>query len=66
MHSVMYRDGGRAWISMPLLLFPNTYQDVKQVDVKPWVVDAEQRKAIVDYLNSEAGPDGEKLNVKSI
>ena len=29
-----------------LLLFPNTYQDVKQVDVKPWIVDAEQRKAI--------------------
>ena len=29
-----------------LLLFPNTYQDVKQIDVKPWVVDAEQRKAI--------------------
>lgn len=29
-----------------LLLFPNTYQDVKQVDVKPWVVDAEQQKAI--------------------
>lgn len=29
-----------------LLLFPNTYQDVKQVEVKPWVVDAEQRKAI--------------------
>lgn len=29
-----------------LLLFPNTYQDVKQVEVKPWIVDAEQRKAI--------------------
>ena len=29
-----------------LLLFPNTYQNVKQVEVKPWVVDAEQRKAI--------------------
>lgn len=29
-----------------LLLFPNTYQDVKQVDVKPWVIDAEQRAAI--------------------
>ena len=29
-----------------LLLFPNTYNDVKQIDVKPWVVDAEQRKAI--------------------
>ena len=27
---------------------------------------AEQRKAIVDYLNSEPGPDGEKLKVKSI
>ena len=29
-----------------LLLFPNTYQNVKQVEVKPWVIDAEQRKAI--------------------
>lgn len=29
-----------------LLLFPNTYTDIKQVDVKPWVVDAEQMRAI--------------------
>ena len=29
-----------------MLLFPNTYQDIKQVDVKPWVVDADQMKAI--------------------
>jgi hypothetical protein len=29
-----------------LLLFPNTYSDIKQVDVKPWVVDAEQLKVI--------------------
>ena len=29
-----------------LLLFPNTYQDIKQVDVKPWVVDVDQMKAI--------------------
>ena len=29
-----------------VLLFPNTYQNVKQVDSKPWVADAEQRKAI--------------------
>lgn len=29
-----------------LLLFPNTYSNIKQVDVKPWVVDAEQMKAI--------------------
>lgn len=29
-----------------LLLFPNTYQNIKQVDVKPWVVDAEQMELI--------------------
>ena len=34
------KDGGG------LLLFPNTYQNIKQVDVKPWVVDADQMKAI--------------------
>lgn len=29
-----------------LLLFPNTYKDIKQVDVKPWVIDADQMKII--------------------
>ena len=29
-----------------ILLFPNTYQDVKQVVVKPWVIDADQMRAI--------------------
>lgn len=29
-----------------LLLFPNTYDDIKQIDVKPWVVDAEQMELI--------------------
>lgn len=29
-----------------LLLFPNTYSDIKQIDVKPWVVDAEQMNVI--------------------
>ena len=29
-----------------LLLFPNTYTNIKQVDVKPWVVDADQMKVI--------------------
>ena len=29
-----------------LLLFPNTYSNIKQVDVKPWVVDADQMKVI--------------------
>ncbi|MBR3236978.1 MAG: phage portal protein [Oscillospiraceae bacterium] len=38
-----------------LLLFPNTYHDIKQIDVKPWVVDADQMSAIranvFDYFN---------------
>lgn len=25
-----------------LLLFPNTYQNIKQIDAKPWVIDADQ------------------------
>lgn len=29
-----------------LLLFPNTYKDIKQIDVKPWVIDSEQLKII--------------------
>lgn len=29
-----------------LLLFPNTYDEIKQIDVKPWVVDAEQMNII--------------------
>lgn len=29
-----------------LLLFPNTYSNIKQIDVKPWVVDADQLKII--------------------
>lgn len=37
-----------------LLLFPNTYKDIKQVEVKPWVVDADQmkviNKAVYDYF----------------
>ena len=31
-----------------ILLFPNTYSDIKQVDVKPWIVDADQMKMIKD------------------
>lgn len=33
-----------------ILLFPNTYNDIKQIDVKPWVVDAEQMKVIKDNV----------------
>ena len=29
-----------------LLLFPNTYNDIRQIDVKPWVIDADQMSQI--------------------
>lgn len=29
-----------------LLLFPNTYTDIRQIDVKPWVIDADQMSQI--------------------
>lgn len=37
-----------------LLLFPNTYRDIKQIEVKPWVVDADQmaliNKSVYEYF----------------
>lgn len=37
-----------------LLLFPNTYKDIKQVEVKPWIVDADQmdiiNKRVYEYF----------------
>ena len=49
-----------------LLLFPNTYSGIKQIDVKPWVVDAEQmdliRKNVFEYF----GVNEDILQNKSI
>ena len=33
-----------------ILLFPNTYNDIRQVESKPFVVDADQMKAIKDNV----------------
>ena len=33
-----------------VLLFPNTYDDIHQVDVKPWVIDSEQMKIIKENV----------------
>lgn len=37
-----------------ILLFPNTYNDIKQVDVKPWVIDDKQmeliRSSVFEYF----------------
>lgn len=37
------------------LLFPNTYKDIKQIDVKPYAVDAEQMKQIRDNVYNYFG-----------
>lgn len=48
-----------------LLLFPNTYTNVKQVEVKPWVVDADQAKAIRENVNFYFGVNDEILMNKA-
>ena len=48
-----------------ILLFPNTYTDIKQVDVKPWVVDAEQMKIIKDNVFDYFGVNEEVLENKA-
>lgn len=48
-----------------LLLFPNTYQDIKQIDVKPWVVDAEQMAAIRSSVFEYFGVNEDVLENKA-
>ena len=53
------KDGGG------LLLFPNTYQNIKQVEVKPWVVDADQMKVIRDNVFEYFGVNEDVLQNKT-
>ena len=53
------KDGGG------LLLFPNTYQNIKQVDVKPWVVDADQMKVIRENVFEYFGVNEDVLQNKT-
>ena len=48
-----------------LLLFPNTYTNIKQVDVKPWVVDADQMKVIKDNVFDYFGVNDEVIQNKA-
>lgn len=48
-----------------LLLFPNTYTNVHQVDVKPWVVDADQMKVIRDNVFEYYGVNEDILQNKA-
>lgn len=49
-----------------LLLFPNTYDDIHQVDVKPWVVDSEQMKIIKENVFEYFGVNEDILQSKAI
>lgn len=48
-----------------ILLFPNTYNDIRQVDVKPWVVDADQLKVIRDNVFEYFGVNEDILQNKA-
>ena len=48
-----------------LLLFPNTYSNIKQIDVKPWVVDADQLKIIDANIYDYFGTNEDVLQNKA-
>lgn len=48
-----------------LLLFPNTYQNIKQVDVKPFVIDSDQMRAIKDNVYDYFGVNEDILTNKA-
>lgn len=48
-----------------LLLFPNTYTNIKQIDVKPWVIDAEQMKVIKANVYQYFGVNEDVLTNKA-
>ena len=48
-----------------MLLFPNTYSNIKQIDVKPWVVDADQMKVIRDNVFEYFGINEDVLQNKT-
>ena len=48
-----------------VLLFPNTYNDIKQIDVKPWVVDADQMNIIKSNVFEYFGVNEDILQNKA-
>ena len=48
-----------------LLLFPNTYNNIRQIDVKPWVVDAEQMRVIRENVFDYFGVNEDVLQNKA-
>lgn len=47
------------------LLFPNTYKDIKQIDVKPYTVDSDQMKAIRENVYNYFGVNEDVLQNKA-
>ena len=47
------------------LLFPNTYKDIKQIDVKPYTVDADQMKQIRENVYNYFGVNEDVLQNKA-
>lgn len=47
------------------LLFPNTYKDIKQIDVKPYTVDADQMKQIRENVFNYFGVNEDVLQNKA-
>lgn len=48
-----------------LLLFPNTYKDVQQINSKPFIVDADQMKSIKDNVYTYFGVNDDILQNKA-
>ena len=48
-----------------LLLFPNTYSNIQQINAKPWVVDAEQMKVIRENVFEYFGINEDVLQNKA-
>ena len=49
-----------------LLLFPNTYKDIKQIEAKPWIVDKDQVEIIKHGVYEYFGVNEEILENKAI
>lgn len=48
-----------------LLLFPNTYSNIQQINAKPWVIDAEQMKTIQNNVFEYFGVNEDVLQNKA-
>lgn len=48
------------------LLFPNTYKDIKQIDSKPYVPDADQQKLILQNISNYFGVNEDILQNKAV